>query len=594
MVKKKKRIVVAISIVVIFIILITAILVTLYLTTDAFKSSKTLFEKYLGQNIEDIINIASFFEKDDYDKLIEENKYTNNTEITMNYTEGIGTTSEKTDSSINDLKISMDGQVDKKENYNYQKIDLYNLDTKTLSLEYLQNNNDYGIRFSDLFKQFTMVENSNLNELVAKLPENDDLKNIPDTIELKNDFRNILKFSQEEVENIKNRYVEIISKNTSKENFSKQKNGSVTINEQKIRANAYILTLTKEQLNSIYIKLLEELKQDDIILSKIDQLQQSLEKYNIINNDDKILDKFNEYLDKTITKINENNIGNEESQIIVYESQGNSIKTIIQTPDYTNDIDYINNQFIQFSNSNSENNNHIKISKNNDEINIELSNQQNNNETKIYSINTTKEVNDKNANKKINLKYEDATNKLEVKINENIQIVDNFQNQITLDEENSIILNDLETEQLQNLIATINQGTNDTITTVITPITEEILRIARNIGWINEEVNLSNIGLTQTEINRFNAKFEFVGAQNVESKEVVNIINSIKDNIIDVETSSEKQFRLKLDRSNSNQEKVNIITQYLTDEKSKKYNIKVEFNQENGLAEYVVLNRVED
>lgn len=594
MVKKKKRIVVAISIAVIFIILITAILVTLYLTTDAFKSSKTLFEKYLGQNIEDIINIASFFEKDDYDKLIEENKYTNNTEITMNYTEGIGTTLEKTDSSINDLKISMDGQVDKKENYNYQKIDLYNLDTKTLSLEYLQNNNDYGIRFSDLFKQFTMVENSNLNELVAKLPENDDLKNIPDTIELKNDFGNILKFSQEEVENIKNRYVEIISKNTSKENFSKQKNGSVTINEQKIRANAYILTLTKEQLNSIYIKLLEELKQDDIILSKIDQLQQSLEKYNIINNDDKILDKFNEYLDKTITKINENNIGNEESQIIVYESQGNSIKTIIQTPDYTNDIDYINNQFIQFSNSNSENNNHIKISKNNDEINIELSNQQNNNETKIYSINTTKEVNDKNANKKINLKYEDATNKLEVKINENIQIVDNFQNQITLDEENSIILNDLETEQLQNLIATINQGTNDTITTVITPITEEILRIARNIGWINEEVNLSNIGLTQTEINRFNAKFEFVGAQNVESKEVVNIINSIKDNIIDVETSSEKQFRLKLDRSNSNQEKVNIITQYLTDEKSKKYNIKVEFNQENGLAEYVVLNRVED
>ena len=594
MVKKKKRIVVAISIAVIFIILITAILVTLYLTTDAFKSSKTLFEKYLGQNIEDIINIASFFEKDDYDKLIEENKYTNNTEITMNYTEGIGTTLEKTDSSINDLKISMDGQVDKKENYNYQKIDLYNLDTKTLSLEYLQNNNDYGIRFSDLFKQFTMVENSNLNELVAKLPENDDLKNIPDTIELKNDFGNILKFSQEEVENIKNRYVEIISKNTSKENFSKQKNGSVTINEQKIRANAYILTLTKEQLNSIYIKLLEELKQDDIILSKIDQLQQSLEKYKKINNDDKILDKFNEYLDKTITKINENNIGNEESQIIVYESQGNSIKTIIQTPDYTNDIDYINNQFIQFSNSNSENNNHIKISKNNDEINIELSNQQNNNETKIYSINTTKEVNDKNANKKINLKYEDATNKLEVKINENIQIVDNFQNQITLDEENSIILNDLETEQLQNLIATINQGTNDTITTVITPITEEILRIARNIGWINEEVNLSNIGLTQTEINRFNAKFEFVGAQNVESKEVVNIINSIKDNIIDVETSSEKQFRLKLDRSNSNQEKVNIITQYLTDEKSKKYNIKVEFNQENGLAEYVVLNRVED
>ena len=113
MVKKKKRIVLAISIVVIFIILITAILVTLYITTDAFKSSKTLFEKYLGQNIEDVINIASFFEKDDYDKLLEQNKYTNNTEITMNYTEGVGKKKKKTDSSINNLKLNISGQVDK-------------------------------------------------------------------------------------------------------------------------------------------------------------------------------------------------------------------------------------------------------------------------------------------------------------------------------------------------------------------------------------------------------------------------------------------------------------------------------------------------
>ena len=254
MVKKKKRIVLAISIVVIFIILITAILVTLYITTDAFKSSKTLFEKYLGQNIEDVINIASFFEKDDYDKLLEQNKYTNNTEITMNYTEGVGTASEKTDSSINNLKLNISGQVDKTANYNYQKMDLYNSDTKTLSLEYMQNNNDYGIRFSDLFRQFTTVENSNLSELVAKLPENTTIPNIPDTIDIENDFGNILEFSQEEIENIKNRYVEIISQNTSEENFSRQKNGTVTINEQNIGANAYILTLTKEQWNDIYIK----------------------------------------------------------------------------------------------------------------------------------------------------------------------------------------------------------------------------------------------------------------------------------------------------------------------------------------------------
>ena len=594
MVKKKKRIVLAISIVVIFIILITAILVTLYITTDAFKSSKTLFEKYLGQNIEDVINIASFFEKDDYDKLLEQNKYTNNTEITMNYTEGVGTSSEKTDSSINNLKLNISGQVDKTANYNYQKMDLYNSDTKTLSLEYMQNNNDYGIRFSDLFRQFTTVENSNLSELVAKLPENTTIPNIPDTIDIENDFGNILEFSQEEIENIKNRYVEIISQNTSEENFSRQKNGTVTINEQNIGANAYILTLTKEQLNDIYIKLLEELKQDDIILSKIDKLQQSLEKYNIIDSDEKILDKYNDYIDETITKINEINIGNEEAQMLVCENNGQTIKTIIETPDYTNNIEYIDNQFIQLSNSNTENSNSLIISKNNNEINVEFDNQKSNNETSKYNINITKQVEDKRCNKIIKLSYEDETNILEANINDNIEIVDNFEEQLTLDNENSIKLNDLETEQLQNLIITINERTNDAISTVLIPIRDELLRIAKNVGWVSKDVNFENVGLTQTEIDRFNAKFEFLGAEKVKAEEVVNIINSIKGNIIDVETSSEQQFKLKLDINNSDEEKANIISNYIAQSKNDEYNISIEYNQENGLAQYVVINRVED
>lgn len=594
MVKKKKRIVLAISIVAIFIILITAILVTLYITTDAFKSSKTLFEKYLGQNIEDVINIASFFEKDDYDKLLEQNKYTNNTEITMNYTEGVGTASEKTDSSINNLKLNISGQVDKTANYNYQKMDLYNSDTKTLSLEYMQNNNDYGIRFSDLFRQFTTVENSNLSELVAKLPENTTIPNIPDTIDIENDFGNILEFSQEEIENIKNRYVEIISQNTSEENFSRQKNGTVTINEQNIGANAYILTLTKEQLNDIYIKLLEELKQDDIILSKIDKLQQSLEKYNIIDSDEKILDKYNDYIDETITKINEINIGNEEAQMIVCENNGQTIKTIIETPDYTNNIEYIDNQFIQLSNSNTENSNSLIISKNNNEINVEFDNQKSNNETSKYNINITKQVEDKRCNKIIKLSYEDETNILEANINDNIEIVDNFEEQLTLDNENSIKLNDLETEQLQNLIITINERTNDAISTVLIPIRDELLRIAKNVGWVSKDVNFENVGLTQTEIDRFNAKFEFLGAEKVKAEEVVNIINSIKGNIIDVETSSEQQFKLKLDINNSDEEKANIISNYIAQSKNDEYNISIEYNQENGLAQYVVINRVED
>lgn len=597
MVKKKKRIVIAVTTVAIFLIIITVILLTLYITTDAFKSNKTLFKKYLGQNIEDIINIASLFEKDNYDKLLEENKYTNNTQITMNYTEGIGTTSEKSDSSINNLKLNISGQVDNQEKYNYQKMDLYNSENKTLSLEYIQNNNEYGIRFSDLFKQFTIVENSNLDELVAKLQENNNIPNVPDTIDIENDFIKVLEFSQEEIENIKNRYVEIIDKNTREENFSKQKNGTLTINEQNIRANAYILTLTKEQLNDIYIKILEELRQDDIILSKIDKLQQSLEKYNI-NNDKKILDKFNEYLNETIAKINEINIGNDEAQMVVCESDGQTIKTTIQTPDYMNNIEYIDNQYIQINSSNAETDNSLIISKNDNEMNIEFDNQESNSEKNSnkkskYNINIKKEVQDNKCNNIIKLSYEDNSNILEANINENIEIVDNFEEKMALNNENSIKLNDLGTEELQNLITTINQRTNDTNSTVLIPIRDEFLRIAKNIGWVSKDVNFNEVGLTKTEIDRFNAKFEFLQTEKIEAEEVVNIINSIKGNIVDVETSSEQQFKLKLDMNNSDEEKVNIISNYIAESKDE-YNILIEYNQENGLAEYVVINKAED
>ncbi len=597
MVKKKKRIVIAVTSIVIFLIIITAILLTLYITTDAFKSNKTLFKKYLGQNIEDIINIASLFEKDDYNKLLEENKYTNNTQITMNYTEGIGTTSEKSDSSINNLKLNINGQVDNQGKYNYQKMDLYDSENKTLSLEYIQNNNEYGIRFSDLFKQFTIVENSNLDELVTKLQENSNIPNMPDTINIENDFIKVLEFSQEEIENIKNRYVEIIDKNTTEENFSKQKNGTLTINEQNLRANAYILTLTKEQLNDLYIKILEELKQDDIILSKIDKLQQSLEKYNI-NNNKKILDIFNEYLNETIANINEINIGNDEAQMVVCESNGQTIKTTIQTPDYMNNIEYIDNRYIQINNSNAKIDNSLIISKNNNEMNIEFDNQESNSEKNSnkkskYNINIKKEVQDNKCNNIIKLSYEDNANILEANINENIEIVDNFDEKMDLNNENSIKLNDLGTEELQNLIATINQRTNDTNSTVLIPIRDEFLRIAKNIGWVSKDVNFNEIGLTKTEIDRFNAKFKFLQTEKIEAEEVVNIINSIKENIIDVETSSEQQFKLKLDMNNNDEEKVNIISNYIAESKDE-YNILIEYNQENGLAEYVVINKAED
>ena len=284
--------------------------------------------------------------------------------------------------------------------------------------------------------------------------------------------------------------------------------------------------------------------------------------------------------------------------MVVCESNGQTIKTTIQTPDYMNNIEYIDNRYIQINNSNAKIDNSLIISKNNNEMNIEFDNQESNSEKNSnkkskYNINIKKEVQDNKCNNIIKLSYEDNANILEANINENIEIVDNFDEKMDLNNENSIKLNDLGTEELQNLIATINQRTNDTNSTVLIPIRDEFLRIAKNIGWVSKDVNFNEIGLTKTEIDRFNAKFKFLQTEKIEAEEVVNIINSIKENIIDVETSSEQQFKLKLDMNNNDEEKVNIISNYIAESKDE-YNILIEYNQENGLAEYVVINKAED
>ena len=117
-----------------------------------------------------------------------------------------------------------------------------------------------------------------------------------------------------------------------------------------------------------------------------------------------------------------------------------------------------------------------------------------------------------------------------------------------------------------------------------------------NIGWINERQEIVAEGLSQTEINRFNVQFDFIQGSEIASSEVGQIVESIKNNVIDVETTSETEFRLKIDMNESDQEAVNALVNYFNDKQNgnKTYDISVEYSQENGLISYVVIRQVEE
>ena len=309
--RKKRRLILIVSIVLVILIMLTAFLLV-YINTDMFKSNKTLFMKYLGQNVENMEEMyTQVGQKNDYENSLEQSKYTVNTQINVNNTENLGTTEENTDNIINQLNIVIEGQVDIANQYNYQHMNLYNGEESILGLEYIQDSNTYGIRFSDLFQQFLLVDNNNLQDLFNKLGYSDEeTSNIPNQIDLDQLSLSQLEISNEEKEDLSNRYTEIIENSLSDKNFSKAQNQTIEIDGKSVQVNAYSVTLTKEQLNNLYLDILEQLKNDEIILGKLDTLQTTIQEINQLlqnsdnttNNTENLRDTFTSEIDDIITR----------------------------------------------------------------------------------------------------------------------------------------------------------------------------------------------------------------------------------------------------------------------------------------------------
>ena len=126
-----------------------------------------------------------------------------------------------------------------------------------MQIEYLKENSVSAVKFSDLFKQYLALEDSNLGELLEKLGyKNKMFENLPVDI-----IENIktLKLTEEEKILIKNKYSNIIAKDIPKDYFSEKIDKTISINGNQIRANTYILKIPKEQLNNIYIIIFHQI-----------------------------------------------------------------------------------------------------------------------------------------------------------------------------------------------------------------------------------------------------------------------------------------------------------------------------------------------
>ena len=605
--RKKRRLILIISIVLVLLILLT-LFVLVYINTDMFKSNKTLFMKYLGQNTQNMNGVyTQISQKSDYENSLEQSKYTVNTQINVNNTENLGTTEENTDNIINQLKIVAEGQVDKANQYNYQRMNLYNGENSLLGLEYIQNSNTYGLRFSDLFQQFLLVDNNNLQELFSKLGySNEEISNIPNQNDFEQLGANQLEISEEEKETLSNRYIGIIESGISSQNFSKEQNQTIEIDGKSVQVNAYSVTLTKEQLNNMYLAILEQLKSDEIILGKLDTIQAKIDQFNqlsqntdssVENSTESLRDSFTNVIDETMSQINQNNIGQDETTITVYENMKNTVRTAIQTSEYEMNLDFLSTNgenFVQFSEDNNSNNitRTVSLTENDSDIELIISTVEGGKES-TTTIRQDKEVSGNTMKKNISARYEDSDNRVEAYITQNYQTVTQFDEQMTLDNENSIKLNDLEQEQLQSLMTTVSEGVNGKMTELQNEINmQEIQQVLVNVGLLEETQDMQVTQTTETERSRYNSQFEMLRGENLESERILNAINASQNYISNLEVISNTELRIVLNRNENNPDVVTTLQTFIDEHGRENYNIDVEYDEQTGLVNSLLLTIV--
>ena len=593
MMTRKKRRTILVLIILVVILIIAGIFTLLYLRTDLLKSNKTLFVKYIGQTTSHLQGYINKVSESDYKSRLEQSKYTTDTNIEINYSDGELTEEEASQNPINNLQINITGNVDKISNYRYNDIKLNQNDEEVAELEYIKNGSTYGIRFADLFRQYLLVDDNNLADLLEKLGYNsEESGNISNSLELENSISNVLQITEEEIGTLEEKYFAQMFENIDGSNYQKQSNQVIEIDGNNYTTNAYTLTLTKEQMYDFYLEILNAMKEDTIILSKIENLDTVLNTYYVAlgqNKDYTLVDKYTSFIDEKIQEISGNRIGQDERTITVYETDGITVRVEAGLGDYQITFDMLPEVYARF---------YLKGPSIEEDISLIIQNTivtftaqtNNNNETKNLQIVRNRTVNGDNCNDKYDITYIVGTNELKTNITNDINIVSEFDEQVSLNQENSIVLSDLEQEQLNNLLETVRTNLDTRATEIEQTINiDEIRSVLVDLDILKQIQTLESTGVTETERTRYNSQFEIYRGTDLEAERVQRLVDNMEEFFSSIEITDNNVFKIKLDSNSYDENVKTTLDNFLEESRNVTYNVDVEYNSETGLVEYFVI-----
>lgn len=562
------------------IIIITILGITLYFTTDLLKPKEDLFKKYLINDLQKIYNIVDISEEKGIIDNLRKNDYEEKTNATLKYLENENDQEEV-------YAINENGQINNSDNESFRTLSINsNEDYNLISFEQLKKDETYGIRVSSLVEQFVSVENSSIAYFVSSLGYNGQY--FTEKLNTKGvDISDIFNFSKEELNKLVNNYSKAIFSDINSKQYSKESNATITLANKKSidKTQGYVLELTKNDIDRIYKRILKQAYSDDIIINKLDQIDEKILELGLNEPEGKSLkEQYLSYVKAEYEKIEYQGTDTSKYIIKVYEKKGKTIRILFKSEQKEFDLDLFDDEY------------------NNLALTVKTFTQEGV-DTSIYYIAKKK------ANNSCNRKYGyfDETTNIELKIDStgkndgynistNLTFKDPKTYKIDLEtstefvygkkniqpffnQNNNIVLNKYDGEDVENILKNLKGRVIRSLEERKSVINKKLLN--NILIWVdNREKKIAEEEKNNAELKRerFNNKFLLYQGTNLKIDHVQKMLEVIGKNFSNVEVLDGKTIRMHIKENSTNKEMINKISETITNKNT--YDVSINFSND--------------
>lgn len=513
------------------IIIALTVYLILSLTTDLFKTSGELFQRYFTLGVEKVEKNLDFSNENEYINGLLKNNYKENTKIDVKYLNS------KNENEI--FNIVLSGITNNSEKNSYKTIGINYGGNGIMSFDYLRENQTHGFLFKDVVKQFISANEDNLEEILNFI-------GIKEYSSTANEIIENVKLFFEKKDELKN----IILKKTMELNtrrFSKQSATKVTLNngEEKI-AKVYSVKLTEDEVKELCVD----------ILNKLDKKEE-------------------------INTISNNSIKLGEIRISIYTEKNGLLKLELETKNGKFDIDFYENEInIKCKIVSEENINSASIDiKREDSTTIKYEDSNRNNVLLKYNIN--KENNNRNVSVEGGYKN-DYIKEINMRLLQTIETSESAIEGIDKKFESleNVNLSGLKENERNVAMRELLKKINGLINNKNSQINSEILDLFINY---NNEIETKFYQINERKKKDFNNQFLPYEGQNVEKEVIYNLLDLVGGNIEKYGITGEDKYRIYILEGNKNTKMVDEIKDKIK-ESDKEFNVKFEYDSAGKIS----------